>query len=101
MEKETGDKRPQVILQAKMKELSAKYGVPIEQVEEICKAPFGFFREMTSTLSHGAKSYPSFKIPWFITLYVSNQTLWAIEHNEGRKERIRKKYGKYEGEDDD
>jgi len=102
MEKEIGDKRPQVILQAKMKELAAKYKIPIEQVEEICKAPFGFFKEMTAACPHGSKSYPSLKVPRFVTFYVPTKTIWAIEHNEGRRERIIKKYGKYEeGESND
>ena len=82
------EKKTQAILLLKMREMADKYEMSLDDIEAICNAPFEFFKVKNDESSHDDADFPTVKIPYFVTFYVSN----------GKKEFIRNNVSGYKGD---
>lgn len=80
------EKKTQAVLMLKMRELSEKYNIPVEDIESICNAPFELFKIKKDEASFNNVDFPTFKIPFFVTFYVTNGKKEFIKNNVCKKD---------------
>ena len=60
--------------------------IPVEDIESICNTPFELFKIKKDEASFNNVDFPTFKIPFFVTFYVTNGKKEFIKNNVCKKD---------------